>query len=119
MANYNIYVGMINEEHYVGTLRDVTEDGALDYAYELAVEEYESYAGYHGIPSWNECREGIYDLYRQEIEMEEYSEEDIDFMTNEQYQEEIASWVTYRVHEESSDKDFYMNYNDKCKSFLN
>lgn len=31
-----------------------TEEDALDTAYLLAVQEYESYEGLHGLPSWEE-----------------------------------------------------------------
>ncbi len=117
MANYNIYVGIIHEATYIGTLRNTSYDEAMDYAYEYACETYESYAGFHGIPSWEECHQEIEDTYAAEIEAGEYDDNDIDDFTEEEYREQIESWTEYFVLEETSDLDFYNNYSKPI--FLN
>lgn len=36
-----------------------SEEEALEYAYHLAIEEYQSYEGCHGILDWLDCREDL------------------------------------------------------------
>lgn len=61
-------------------------DEALEEAYALAVEEYQSYEGCHGIMSWDDCREDLID-----------SGFDYD---DDRYQEELESWLSYYVEPE-------------------
>jgi hypothetical protein len=49
---YNIYAGLggtLGGAQYRGTGEFENFDDAEDYAYRIAVEDYESYEGYHGI----------------------------------------------------------------------
>lgn len=120
MANYNVYIGMpAYDKHYVGTLKDVTEDEAYDYARDLAYDKYESYAGMHGIPSYDEIYNELLEFYDHEIENGEYDEDDIRSFADDGYAEAIESWAIYYVKEESSDTEFYESYDDSCKGFLN
>lgn len=96
MTKYNIYAGLTSME-YKGTVECENADEALDYAYELAVEEYESYAGLHGIPSWEELKQEVRDMYAAEIDAGEYDEDDIEFMTQDSWNEEVESWIQYQV----------------------
>ena len=84
---YNIYAGLgggFGGPTYQGTGEFNDEDSATDYAYQMAVEEYQSYEGYHGILDWHDVAE------QEELDPEE-DEEDIDAI----YQEEIESWIEY------------------------
>ena len=96
MTKYNIYAGLTSME-YKGTTECKNADEALDYAYELAVEEYESYAGLHGIPSWEELEQEVRDMYSAEIDAGEYDEDDIEYMTQDAWNEEVESWIQYQV----------------------
>lgn len=60
---------------------------ATNAAYEYAVEEYQSYEGYHGLTSYGDIKENPeeYGL------CEDPEEEDI----NEVYTEEMESWIEY------------------------
>lgn len=64
-----------------------SEEEALEYAYHLAIEEYQSYEGCHGILDWLDCRE---DLIKSGFS---YNDDDVDA----RYQEEIESWIEYYV----------------------
>lgn len=107
---YNIYCGLTSMD-YVGTTDCENLDAALDYAYEMAVEEYESYAGYHGIPSWEELEQEILDEFDAEIEAGEYDESDIESYTQDRWNEEIQNWIQYTAipfdeDKKISDSDF-------------
>lgn len=97
---YNIYAGLSGSfggAQYRGTGDFSSIDSAEEMAYQCAVEEYESYEGYHGILSWYgvaqengldpdnpDNEEEINDLYSMEKEdwMEYYAvlfeEDDLD-----------------------------------------
>ena len=56
-------------------------------AYEYAVEEYQSYEGYHGLTSYNDIKENPKDYG-----LDKYPEpEDVD----EVYTEEVENWIEY------------------------
>ena len=84
---YNIYAGLSGQfggPVYIGTGDFSNYDSAIDYAYQMAIEEYESYEGYHGIMSW-------YDIAREEnLDVNEDIEE-IDSI----YNEEREQWLEY------------------------
>jgi predicted DNA-binding protein (MmcQ/YjbR family) len=86
---YNIYAGLggtLGGAQYRGTGEFENFDDAEDYAYRTAVEDYESYEGYHGILSW-------YDV-AQENELDPDNpdnEEEI----NELYHMEKEDWIDY------------------------
>ena len=85
---YNIYAGLggsFGGPRYEGTL-DSTLEEAEHTAYELAVEEYQSYEGFHGIMTWEDVAEaeGL------------NPNEDMDSI-DEAYQDEIESWIEYYV----------------------
>lgn len=78
--------------HFLGTLEGTAADDpeVQSDAWDLAVDEYESYAGLHGILSWDEVRE---DLEESADEGEEVTDEDV----QDAYNEHISSWVSYWV----------------------
>ena len=95
---YNIYAGLggsMGGPTYVGTGEFKDEDSATNYAYAMAVEEYQSYEGYHGILDW-------YDVAEQEELDPEEDEKTIDAM----YQEEVESWIEYYAILFEEDKEF-------------
>lgn len=76
--DYNIYAGLsggFGGANYIGTLRDSNLEEAEKYAYEAACEEYDSYAGSHGLRTVDEIMEDetlderdAYETYLQEME---------------------------------------------------
>lgn len=88
---YKIYSGLgggFGGATYQGTYEYESVDEAYADAYRLAVEEYESYEGCHGIMSWQDCYEDYVDSWNCEPEPSE-----IDDM----YQEEIESWICFYI----------------------
>ena len=62
------------------------------YACEVAVEEYESYGGYHGLYTWDSMRQEIADD-EYDGDIEAVDPEDVDMRMI----EEVESWLTYKV----------------------
>lgn len=91
MPWFKIYAGLgggFGGANYVDTIECETQDEAMEIACQSAIEEYESYEGNHGLLSWDECREDLI-----ESGWEDPSDEDV----NDQYNEEIESWIDYYV----------------------
>ena len=62
MPKFKIYAGLsggFGGAQYHGTYEFTDAQEADRYAYELALEEYESYAGCHGLSSWYDVREEL------------------------------------------------------------
>ena len=87
---FKVYGGVYDSYHGIYEFKD--EEEAMDYAYALALEDYESYEGLHGILDWEQC---YYDL------LEMYGEEPTEEAVNEHYAETRESWITYYVKEVS------------------
>lgn len=90
MAWFKIYAGLgggFGGAEYIGTFEFENQDEALEYAYQAAIECYESYEGEHGLLDWNECRE--------ELKNSGYDYDDGE--VDEYYGDEIESWVDYYV----------------------
>lgn len=90
---FKIYAGLGGS--FGGAAYQMTEDyasmdEALADAYNLAVEEYQSYEGMYGIMSWEDCREDL------EGSGFDYDDEDVD----NRYQEELESWLSYYIEPE-------------------
>lgn len=91
MPWFKIYAGLgggFGGANYVDTIECEHQDEAMTIAYQSAIEEYESYEGNYGLPNWDECREDLI-----ESGWEDPSDEDV----NDQYNEEIESWINYYV----------------------
>ena len=94
-------------------LRDAEQD-----AYLKAEEEYQSYEGCHGIPSWDDCYE---DALESEWIGPDSSQNEIDSIVDDMYLESMESWVCYYVREVSDDcpenvsEDEVENYFVTCK----
>ena len=110
MPFFKIYHGMGGgfggaQYDYTGEFEDREE--AMEEARRLAVEDYESFEGCHGIMDLDDCRrallidagvdEDAIDDYSGDFEtlMEEYGVSDED--AAEMYEEELESWITFRV----------------------
>ena len=98
MKKFRVFAGMgggFGGAKDYGVYEFKNAEEAERYAYEMAVQEYQSYEGYHGIISWGEIAENP-----EEFGLEEgYTEDDI----NEIYNEEIDGWISYYAEEVSED----------------
>lgn len=102
MAWFKIYVGLnggFGGATYHGTYEYADEQEASIAAHELAVEEYQSYEGYHGIMSLEDCREDA------EADRDTIDENEFEDMVENRYQEEIESWIEYYVRPATSEHD--------------
>ena len=92
---YNIYAGLSGGFGGAQLVAEAEEfenrDAAINYAYECAFEEYQSYEGCHGLVSYGDICENPEDYGLEEG----YTEEDVE----EIYREEVESWITYYVEE--------------------
>lgn len=100
-------MGGFGDAEYKGTIDCDTFDDATQVAYELAIEEYESYAGMRGLKSYGEIaidyliEENIIDN-EDEFDTYELSESDEEYVT-ERYNDTVESWLDYFVIETSKD----------------
>lgn len=106
MAEYNLYAGLgggFGGAVYVATEDFNSFEDAEARARELAVEEYESYEGMHGILSPNDIRES----YCEDNELSEgdLGDED-DEAIMDMYTEEVEGWIAYKAVLASEDPDF-------------
>lgn len=97
---FKIYAGLAGG--FGGGTYCKTEEYDSDYeaeadAYELAVAEYESYEGSHGIISRDDIRENL-DDYGLESGASEAEIEEV-------YKEEVESWIDYWIEEADSLED--------------
>ena len=90
MAYYKIYAGLgggFGGASYEGTYEFESQDEALEYAYQTAIEYYQSYEGNNGILSWDECKEACL----------EAGWGDDDGTVDDYYNDEVESWIDYYV----------------------
>ena len=98
MPKFKIFAGMGGgfggpEYHMTGEYPN--RDAAMKDAFDLAVEEYESYAGLHGILSWDDVYQELVD----EGYIDTIDDEETERMVDDAYQEAIESWITYNAIE--------------------
>lgn len=97
MKQFNIYAGLgggFGGASYRGTGEFKSFADAEQEAYELAVEEYQSYEGYHGILSWHDVAdENNLDYFEDSDEIDEI------------YNEELESWLDYYAIPTDEDED--------------
>lgn len=101
---YWLYVEMqgCSAMHFAGNCDADTQEEADHYAFEQACEEYDSFAGYHGIPDEDDIREEL---------VEECEGEPTDEEVQERYNEHVCDHVTYwaipaREGVDPEDEDF-------------
>ena len=95
MPKFKIYAGLsggFGGAHYHCTDDFIDRADAERYARELAMEEYESYGGYHGLYTWDSMRQEIADE-EYDGDIEQVDPEDVDMRMT----EEVESWITYKV----------------------
>ena len=92
--------GSMGGAKYNGTYEYNSEVDALKDAYNLAVEEYQSYEGCHGILSWEECKEDLIDSFGAD----EVTDEDVDM----HYQDQIDGWIVYyvKLHDDANPPEY-------------
>lgn len=97
LKEYNIYAGLggsFGGARYQYTTIAESEEDAVNEAYSIACEEYDSYAGYHGIRSYDDIAED------EDLDPETDSEE-----IEEIYRQECEDWVDYKAVLTSEDKE--------------
>lgn len=77
-------------------------DEANDDAYRQACEEYDSLAGMHGLPGWEECQEEALQLFE---DPDDIDQNELDQATEEIFNEYREGWIDYWA-EEVTDEDF-------------
>ena len=97
MNLYNIYAGLSGSfggASYRGTGEFKSHADAEEEAYTLAIEEYESYEGYHGIMSWHDvAEENGLDIFEDSAEIDDL------------YSDEREGWLDYYAVLASEDED--------------
>ena len=95
MPKFKIYAGLsggFGGARYCGVYECADRNEAETYAREQAVEEYESYGGYHGLYTWDSMRQEIADdEYDGDIEQVDPDDVDMRLM------EEVEGWLTYKI----------------------
>ena len=95
MAKFKIYAGLsggFGGARYCGIYECDSVEEAETYAREQAIEEYESYGGYHGLYTWDSMRQEIADdEYDGDIDAVDPDDVDMRMM------EEVEGWLTYRI----------------------
>lgn len=99
MKQYNIYAGLggsFGGASYQFTTLCETPEQAYEEAYDCACEEYDSYEGLHGLPSWEDAINSYCeDLGIDPEDLEGTSEEDL--AIEEFYSAARESWLDYRI----------------------
>lgn len=94
-AEFWVFGGMgggFGGPHFLGSVEGKSADDkeVQEDAWQLVVDEYESYAGLHGILSWDEVKT---DLEESADPGDEITDDDVD----DAYNEAISGWVSYWV----------------------
>jgi hypothetical protein len=104
-SHFEIYAGLgggFNSVRYCTTI-EASEDEAMQYAYEEALIEYESYEGFHGLKSWSDCYEEVLEEFSAELGLDECDDsidfDEIEREADEIYNAERESWIEYYVEE--------------------
>ena len=118
MPKFKIFAGLgggFGGPNYHGTYEYPNRDEAMRDAYDLAVEEYQSYEGSHGILSWDDVYQDLYDNgYIDTIDNNE-----IEDMVDSAYQEEIEGWITYNAFEvKPGEKETDSGYTDYPNAWI-
>lgn len=93
MAMYNIYAGLgggFGGPSVVDVREFEDYDEAMEYAREQAIEEYQSYEGFHGVFDRDDVRQDLLLSFGKEPTEDEIEQK---------YWEEIESWIEYDAEE--------------------
>lgn len=103
MAWYRCYVYSVGGGEYCeGPLEFKNRHDAEEYAYDMAINDYESFEGYHGIPDIGDIMED-----KEGYNLDEDATEDDCW---EVYYEQRESWMNYWVKEASGPDDIDEDY---------
>lgn len=97
MSWFKIYAGLgggFGGANYHGTYEYENIDEALNDAYNLAFEEYQSYEGCHGILS---CEEVAADLRDSGLIGDDLTDSELEDAVYSYYLEEVESWIEYHA----------------------
>lgn len=92
MKQYKIYAGLgggFGGAQHLETAQFANESDANDYAYQLALQEYQSYEGMHGLYEFADIYENPTDFGLDEDCTEDEA--------HEAYLQEVESWIEYWV----------------------
>lgn len=95
MPKFKIYAGLsggFGGAHFCGIYDCEDEHEAEEIAREEAMQEYESYGGYHGLYTWDSMRQEIADN-EYDGDIEQVDPEDVDIAIT----EEVEGWLSYRI----------------------
>ena len=98
MGKYRLYAGLsggFGGLVYQGIVQCKSQEEAEWRAYDIAVEEYESYGGSHGLLDWDACYEDL--LEAEWIDPHSQSREEIERMVDDHYREQVESWIVYKA----------------------
>ena len=104
MPNYRIYAGLgggFGGASFEGIYEYRNQEEAERAAYVMAAEEYESYAGMHGLLDYDGIREDL----EESGFIDTIDENEIDDMVDNAYMEYMESWLDYRAEEVTDDGD--------------
>lgn len=107
---YRIFAGLsggFGGARYIRTIECINEEQAMEFAYEAAWEEYDSYGGFHGLLDDDDIEEALAEKFTEE-ELENPSDEiqtEIDEYTSALYQEDFENWADYYVEETNNLND--------------
>lgn len=95
MPKFKIYSGLsggFGSARFCGVHECRDKEDAEQLAREYAIEEYESYGGYHGLYTWDSMREEIAEE-KYDGDIEQVDPQDVD----DRLLEEVEGWITYKV----------------------
>ena len=95
MPKFKIYAGLsggFGGARYCGVYDCADRNEAEEIAREEAMQEYESYGGYHGLYTWDSMRQEIADT-EYDGDIEQVDPEDVDIAMA----EEVEGWLSYRI----------------------
>ena len=95
MPKFKIYSGLsggFGGARFCGVYDCADEHEAEEIAREEAMQEYESYGGYHGLYTWDSMRQEIADT-EYDGDIEQVDPEDVDIAMT----EEVEGWLSYRI----------------------
>lgn len=98
MKKYKIYAGLgggFGGARFEGIYEYRNQEEAERAAYVMAAEEYESYAGMHGLLDYDGIREDL----EESGFIDTIDENEIDDMVDNAYMEHMESWLDYRAEE--------------------
>lgn len=93
MPKYKIFAGLgggFGGAEYIDTFEFDNKTKAFQYAYDYAVDIYELYNGAHGLLTWQDCYNDLYESWNEEPDPDE---------VDDYYRNEVESWIDYWVEE--------------------